>query len=185
MPLLYEPGFEALYDDLAREVLSGTSLTTAQPGSITRAICSALAKVTDRAYSHFNVGMAKAFVERSSGKFLDMWGIVLGTPRQEPRPARATAESQICKFFVETGTFGDINGAANISVTKGTILSTKPNEGGTRFTVAITTILPSSSSTTYIPVISEGSGTRNNLAARSLIYHNFTNYLDNEGRIQA
>lgn len=110
----------------------------------------------------------------------EQWG---AAPRKEATFATVTrSERNILWTVTGGGTFGSINGGADIVLTANTIVFTNPNsnEFGETIQYVTTTsvMLPGGSSLAYTPVRAVVSGNRSNVGAGVLQNHNFTNYTD-------
>jgi uncharacterized phage protein gp47/JayE len=84
-------------------------------------------------------------------------------------------------FYVDGGTFGDINAGQNIVISAGTLISSEQIGSQDRnradYRVTAETVLPSTSSLAYVPARAVTAGPSQNVGERTLVYHNFTNYI--------
>ena len=116
------------------------------------------------------------------GDQLDAIGTSKGVPRREATFASASRVESNVAFFVETGTFGSINGGADIIIPSGTTVFSDPlsNELGSVIeyeTVGVHVLL-SIDSIAFISVKAKHSGTSSNVGQHVLRSHSFTQYID-------
>jgi uncharacterized phage protein gp47/JayE len=105
---------------------------------------------------------------------------MLGVQRITPTTSRADSDSQIIRFYVSSGTFGDINNGNDIGpISQGTILSTEPYSTGIKYRTLEQYILPKDQSVFWIAAEAMAPGESYRVGSGSLIYHSFTNYTDN------
>lgn len=176
-PLLAESK-DKILGDLLVDVVDNTNITKVSVGSKTRVIIEALSGKLGQMYRKFDLNLAQAFLVGAEGKYLDFFGMMMGVSRIGQEAAQVTPEERNVKFYVQSGTFGDINGGSSIVLTSGTIVSTGQAGSGVIYTVPYNVILSSSDSETYVPVRAARAGTASNVGARQLIYHNFIDYDD-------
>jgi len=105
-----------------------------------------------------------------------------GVPRLEASFASCDSSEQSFAFFVESGTFGDINLALIINIPAGTLIYSQANgnELGTRIEYRLTEpmVLDIGSSIAYGSVRATNAGADSNIGTGVLRGHNFTNYND-------
>lgn len=158
--------------------LSTTSnITNFSPGSITRALLSTVNKQTEKAYATFDINFARAFLSGAAGKYIDFLGDIVGLSRLGSTRNSSVAAEKNIKFFVETGTFGDINNNQSISIPPNTQIKTHKDSPISYITTS-TNILLADASEAFISVSSISTGQRSNVAENTLKYHNFTGYVD-------
>ena len=112
----------------------------------------------------------------AEGQFLDYFGDMLGVPRAPAVRAGASAADQLIRFYVETGTFGDINSNTDIFIPSGTFVSTGINNSGTVYRVSVGTFLNRLSAEQWISVEATADGSTSNVGTNTLTFHDFTNY---------
>lgn len=180
MPL-FTRSLQELTTASLEELSTNTNITKFTPGGKARAILDAVNKRIEEAYETFDINLARAFVSASPGQFLDLIGELLGVSRENSRSASVGSDIEVIRFFVNTGTFGDINNGANINVPTGTILSTGPNNTGVLFKTTESVILLASQSSQFIAAEASSPGETSNVGKNTLKFHSFTqyaNYLD-------
>lgn len=177
MPLFAESQ-EKIYGDIMFDMVNNTVISRSSPGAKMRALVEAVSLKMGSMYSQFDLNFVQAFLDGAEGRFLNFIGDMMNVPRLGEEPARVTAADQNIRFFVDVGTFGDINGGSSILLTGGTIVSTGSGGSGIRYRVTVDTILAASLSEAYVSVEAVRSGSSPNVAAKQLIYHDFNNYTD-------
>jgi uncharacterized phage protein gp47/JayE len=177
MPLFAESK-EKIFGDLLIEIIEGTSLTKTSVGSKTRAISEALAGKLGQMYRRFDTNMVQAYLVGAEGKFLDFIGDMMGVERLGQEASTVAASERILKFYVDSGTFGDIHGGNSILLTSGTNVGTAAAGTGITYTIPYNIILTSSLSEVYVAAEAVRPGTFSNVGARQLTYHDFTDYAD-------
>lgn len=177
MPL-FARNLSELTADTLNELSHSTNITKLSPGSKARALLDAVNKRVEEAYQTFDLNLTKAFVSSAPGQFLDLIGELLGVTRTSGVAASVSEEMEVVKFYVDSGTFGDINNGNNITIDTGTILSTLPNGTGVLYRVTSTVVLLATDDETFIPVESTNTGVVGNIGANALTYHTFTGYTD-------
>lgn len=117
---------------------------------------------------------------RAKGEFLDRIGRTLGLDRFNATHAASNKNEQNIAFFVESGTFGDINGASPIAIPSGTIIFSNQNQNELNTVVEYETtesvVLAPSGAIAFVSVRAKISGSQYNIGEGVLSNHNFTNY---------
>jgi uncharacterized phage protein gp47/JayE len=170
--------FQELMTDSISDLSTNTTITRFAPGAIARSLLEATNQRLSEAYEIFDVNMAQAFVSAATGQWLDYIGILLGVTRIPPQAARVDSDTRVMKFYVQSGTFGDINGGQDIYLPANVMLSTLPFNSGITYRTTVATILPQDSSYAWVSIEANGTGTVSNLGSDSLTNHEFIGYLD-------
>lgn len=118
----------------------------------------------------------------ATGKALADIGQRLGEPPIRPLHARVDVTERNIAFYVESGTFGTINGASNIVLPANTRIFTEPNSNELNTSIEYTLIqsytLLASESLQYVSARAVNIGTPSNVGELVLRQHNVTNYSD-------
>lgn len=118
----------------------------------------------------------------ADGKDLDALLEAKTLSRLEPTFAKTNASEQNMLFYVDSGTFGDINSGNDIPLPKGTIVYSAPdtNELGKtiQYSLLNDTTFLSTASIHYVSVEAKRSGATSNVGRGVLNRHNFTTYTD-------
>lgn len=162
------------------QMMSESSITQMAPGSKARAIIEALGTVIGDVSSDLALGTLSTFLPNASGPTLDLVADTFGIQRLSEIPATIVASDQNLKYYVRTGTFGNINGGAAITIPAGTEIKIGGSSGQTDalFIQKDSITLPSSASEYYFSADQLGKVLSRGVGPSSLTRHNFTGYLD-------
>lgn len=113
---------------------------------------------------------------------LEAIGDRLGVPRRKAAQAFSDKSEQNFMFYVDTGTFGDINSGFDIATTAGTTVYSAANANELNktinFVLTENITLPAASTLAFASVKAVEFGSSNNVGAVTVRNHNFTNYTD-------
>lgn len=112
-----------------QELANNSNITQLTPGGKMRFFLETTFKEQGAQYRDFDNNILQSFIRYSRGKFLDFWGDTLARPRRESSFAESSTEDQNFMFYVNSGSFGDINSNADFTIPAGTVVSTVPFEG--------------------------------------------------------
>lgn len=120
-------------------------------------------------------------LSNATGENLD--SLVFETYRLTRMPASFSKTSyrhSNLHFYVEQGTFGDINGGISITIPEGTLVSTKNTfeDNTIIYEIADTYELGADENYVYCSAVALNPGSYANVSTNSLNYHSFTNYSD-------
>lgn len=178
MPI-YGQNLQELTVRALEELSLNTNITRMGPGSKARALLDSVNKRIEEAYDIFDVNLARGFVSSAPGQYLDLIGDLLALPRLSSIAAFVESDVQVVKFYVDTGsTFGDINGGADITLFRGTIVSTETENGGITFRLAADLTASSASNAAWASVEATIPGEASNVGSYALVYHDFVGYTD-------
>lgn len=176
------PLFARSYNDLLGDAIlnltTNSRINRISPGAKARAILEATNRNIAQAYQTFDINLARSLLSGASGTYIDLIGELVNVPRLGTATSQASASSQVVKFYVDSGTFGGINGAASIVIPAGTLIATQGNNSGIVYRMPTGITLTNSLSELFISVEAVSPGEFANVGAGSLIFHNFTNYVD-------
>jgi uncharacterized phage protein gp47/JayE len=177
MPLFAEKE-ENILGDILFDIVDSSNVTRSSRGSKMRALAQAVSKKMGRMYSVFDLNIGQAFLDGAEGKFLNFIGDMMAVPRLGEDNANIGSLDENIRFFVDIGTFGDINGGSPILIPAGTIISTATAGGGVRYRTLVNTILSPTDSEAFIAAEAVKTGSSSNIGANQLIFHTFTGYSD-------
>ncbi len=124
-------------------------------------------------------------ISQASGDQLDRIGLSRGLPRLVESFATVARSEMSLAFYVATGTFGDVNGGASITVPKGTRVTSSAlqNDLAKVITYVLTEdcLCLNTETVAYASARAEASGSEFNVGASVLRSHDFSNYLDKTG----
>lgn len=115
---------------------------------------------------------------------LDAIGEAVGVPRLSPTPAIVWSYERSLVFYVNSGTFGDLNGGADIVVPADTIVGTVPDEQGrsrVQYRLFSPLTLPADASTAYATAQAVTLGASHNVDRGALTYMEFADYASGTG----
>lgn len=167
-----------IYSDVMKDILNHTNISRTSPGSKMRALVEAIARKQGRMWSQFDLNMTQAFIDGAEGKFLSYIGDMYGVTRLGEEPASVSPIDRLVRYYVDVGTFGDINSSSGILIPTGTIISTQDGGKGILYKVVLSTVLAAGDTEAYIACQSVRGGTVANVGAKVLLYHDFTDYSD-------
>ncbi len=176
MPLIFERTREEIQADIISELTSNTNITRLTPGSKAKTLVQLFSTKLNRAYQDFDVNFLKSFLPFAQGRFLDYIGDMVNVPRLGALTSSTTAASQLVKFYVESGTFGDLNSGASIFIPAGTQISTLPNNDGIIYRLIEGVVLSATSSEQFVSVEAIKDGSVSNLGPDALKFTTFNNY---------
>jgi len=179
MPL-FARTFNELVGQSLQDLATGTNVTKLSAGGKARAMLESLNKRLEEVYETFDLNLARAFVSSAPGQYLDLIGQLLGVDRDSPRSANADTDIESIKFYVESGTFGDINGGGDIYVPINTYITTGIGGTGTIYRLKAGVVLGSDSDSAWASVEATVPGSGANIGSGSLTYHTFEGYTDYE-----
>jgi uncharacterized phage protein gp47/JayE len=171
-------GIREILEDALQLLQENTNITRLSPGGKARAILDAVSQLLDETYQEFDINLARSFISGATGQFLDLFGVLLGEPRLVSEAAIVDEEMQVVRFYVESGNFGNINGGSDISIPRGTIISSRPDNGGVTYRLASSILAESTQSSKWASVEATSPGAGSNVGREVLEYHNFTEYTD-------
>jgi len=175
---LFGRSYTEIVTDTLSDLANNTNVTRITPGGKARAILDAVAKRLEEQYDLFDLNLARAFVSSAQGEYLNLIGTLVGASRLSSEAANVDSELQVVKFYVDSGTFGDLNGGNSFQISAGTIISTKANNNGILYRVTVPATAQEGASQVWVSVEANAPGEDSNLGTGSLVYHNFVGYTD-------
>ena len=177
MPLFAETE-QKIFGDILFDVVNNTVITRTSPGAKMKSLVDAVSKKMGQMYTRFDLNISQAFLNGAKGKYLDFIGSMLNLPRLGESRAVVAIKDRNMRFYVEIGTFGDINGGSSILLPAGTIVSSDVAASGNIYKLLVSVVLSASASEAFVPAEALRSGTQGNLGKNALRFHNFNNYVD-------
>lgn len=163
-----------------------TGLTRFEEGSKVRSLLDSIMSAFDQLELRISEDALRTNPLSSSGIYQDAWMDFLGTTKKQSTKAMVRADQKIVRVYVETGTFGDINGGQDIIWEPRQVSFTALNRlfsQGSFEEISVLyfnseyTILPAGESELWIGIEAEGFGEVYRVEANQLQDHNFTEYL--------
>lgn len=182
MTSLISKSASQLQAEMSANLLSNTNINELSPGSKAKALLDMVAKLCSGTIQDVNFNIANSFLPTAQGQFLDVIGSAYGINRIVP-DRTVLSESLVVRFYVEDGTFGDINSNNNIVIPKNTLITN--SNGGTVFKTLKQETLLSTDSEKFITVQSNSPNRLGFIAKNSLNTHSFTSYTEgNQGTLK-
>lgn len=184
------PFFQKTKDEIVTNGLNAldtnTNITQMTPGGKARFFMESTGIEQSNQSALFDANILQPYIQFAENKFLDFFGDMLDLPRLEATHAESTDDNFI--FYVDTGTFGDLNNNNNFTIPAGTIIQTTAYDGeiftpglSTQQVVTYTTLEPavceSDSSFVSVSIRSNQEGKASSVSRDTLKTHNFTNYI--------
>jgi uncharacterized phage protein gp47/JayE len=171
-----------LVREMKDKVSARTAITSFERDSKTRVLFDLVADQFLAERSDSIAAFRANTLDGASGNNLVIYGDDRGIPKRMPTYAESNVFERNFAFYVQSGTFGDINGGADLTVSAGTILYSSPNENQqgavVKYEVTETTVCGASSAIQYIGARAVEPGIRGNVGAGVIRHHEFTNYVD-------
>lgn len=172
--------FDALLQESLTALASQTNISQLGPGSKARALLEIVNARLAGAYQYLDQQLANCFLGTAQGIYLDLLGDLLACPRREATYARADAGEKNVYFYVEQGTFGDLNNQQDILVPAGTLLHTvSPDGDPTRqvdYRVTEDTVLPAAANRVFLSAEAVLPGQQGAVGSNMLRSHSLAAY---------
>lgn len=172
--------YNNLFNEVANNLAQRTGISNFGADSKAFSLLSTFITENKNLVDNTNQLMSSLHLQEAIGDDLDSIGEMVGVQRQKATKAYSNAVDKSVQFFVETGTFGDINDGSSISIPVGTLifLEEKDSSSGKRIEYRVTTAttLAFGESVHYMSVQAIESGSKSNVSALGLSKHNFTDY---------
>jgi uncharacterized phage protein gp47/JayE len=171
---------ESIINRAVNDLLAQSSISQLAPGSKARAIVEAIGNVVGDVAADISLGLLNSLLPNATGSALDAYAEMVGIQRLPEIPARVTVADQNLKYYVRTGTFGDINNGSDITIPAGTEIRLANDRGfnETIFVQRNTVVLPAASSEYYFAGDQLGMIQSRGIGPNALTRHNFTGYSD-------
>jgi len=189
------PFFSRSYDDMVADGLQHlkqySNITQLVPGAKARLLLDAVYKEQANQYTLFDENLANAYIRWAEGRFLDFFGDMLNIPRYNATNATADTDGNNFCFYVDSGTFGDINSGLDFIVSSGSVISTADIELETptygyvysedqqtkiEFDLLTDVICSADQSLAYGNIRARVEGSVSDVPRSVLTVHNFSNY---------
>jgi uncharacterized phage protein gp47/JayE len=176
--MLFAKSLQDLIVPALEDLAQNTRLTRLSPGGKARALLESVNKRLSEGYEVFDLALARAFVTSAPGQYLELIGALLGVHKQSASAASVSSDVEVLKWYVDSGTFGNINNNANIEIGQGEIISTGTGNSGILYRTLESVILPASSNSVWFSAEAVAPGEDSSVGSNELIYHSFIDYID-------
>lgn len=179
--MIQSPKTLAGYESDLLGALTDTGITQTSPGGKARAFTDAVANEMSILDMNTYSNIGQTILAYATGVNLDFVGSIFGVTRL----ARTDSSDDITadnaegnfNFYVLTGNFGNINNGNDITVPRGTIISTS-TVSGPSYTLDTDVTLSSTDSVAYFSATAVQTGSSGNAAASVFTKLSFSNYAD-------
>lgn len=164
----------------AQEVLAAlqaTGITNTTPGGKARALADILADKMGELETRQFITATQNLLPYATGDALDAIADIYGEARISSQDASSNVADGNFEFFVQSGTFGDINAGSDIIIPAGTRIFTAADNGPI-YTVDSQVTLPAAQSSVTFSASSLLIGSAGNVSSDTFNRHSFTNYAE-------
>ncbi len=182
----FERTEEEIINNSLQTLSTQTNITQMAPASKTRFLLSTFAKEQGSQHQIFDENLMQIFIKYADSRFLGFLGDMLNLPRREASHAYATDDNFM--WYVNSGTFGDINNGNDFTILAGEVVSTTPFEEAVvtpgletqpviEYVTTEDAICAADQSFVYCSVKASVEGQNSDLPRSVLNKHEVTNYL--------
>jgi uncharacterized phage protein gp47/JayE len=177
--IIYNDKYDELVSAALDELRASTDITQLTPGAKARSLIEIIMRELGTAYHVFSTDLLQAFVRNASGDNLDMIAELMGERRLRANRNTVPSNMQIQKFYVASGTFGDIH-STDITLPAGTEISTRSLSGEevTTYVLIEDLVCSSAASEAYASIGALEFGPVSNVGEGTLTVHDFEQYDD-------
>ncbi len=178
--MAYSKTYETLIQESLNNLSANTNITQLVPGSKARSLLENFNFRLGQAYKYLDNTIVNQFLSSASGNYLDLMGDLINCPRLNATFSYSTVGAVNVYFYVNSGSFGDLNNGNNITVPAGTLISTSPP--GTdptqiiSYRVSTDIVLNAQDTKQYVPVEALQFGTFGAVGSNTLVNHSLANY---------
>lgn len=169
-----------LFNQAAKKLANRTGISNYGASGKASAIINTFLDDDRRKVAAINDVFESIKLASATGDDLDAIGEFLGVFRLTATRAVTKSIDKNMEFYVESGTFGDINNGSNFTIPANTIvfLESKDADSGRKIEYRTTSsiVCTASASSVYFPAEAIEPGTLSNVAALALNKHSFTSY---------
>lgn len=180
MVIMYDNKYDELIATAISELRATTNISQLAPGAKARALLEITMRELGTMYNTFSTDMLQAFVKYATGEHLDLIAELVGLTRLQANRNAAPANVKTQKFYVESGTFGNINDGT-FTIPVGTLIRTATDVAGAApiyYRVSEACVCTSTLSEVYASVQALEFGQIANVGEGTLVLHNFEIYDD-------
>jgi uncharacterized phage protein gp47/JayE len=164
------------------DLASNSAIANLSPGSKARLVVEAVGEVIGAVATDLSLGMINTVLPNATGATLDLIADMVGIQRLPEIRARVETSDQNFKYYVKTGTFGDINSGNAFTIPAGTEIRTGSQRGRADATMiqraAVT--LPAGDSEAFFSADQIGQVRLRGIAAGALSRHDYIGYTDSD-----
>jgi hypothetical protein len=154
--------------------LATTGVKQLSPGGKARAFFDIVADMIGRSEQAQFYNISQTLLPYATGDSLDAIGQIYGVTRIPRQDGQVMAQDQNFKFYVRSGSFGDINSGNDIYIPAGVRIATLDDDGPVYVTSPF--LLLASDAMAYFTAKAVSPGSKGAAPSQVFIRHNFTNY---------
>lgn len=176
---------ETTINDSLQKLNDYTNLTFLSPGSKVRSIIEILGEELGIEAEKLDSNVGAPLIRKAKGVMLDFLGEMYGLQRKMEQKAELFSEEENFVLYTLAPSFGDINAGEDIIIGVGQINVYNTLDKGPAQIVYTNTeriILPRNQNKIYFSATAREAGAKSNTGARTLNFHDFTNYADSLNR---
>jgi uncharacterized phage protein gp47/JayE len=162
--MIFRKDYGTLVNKSLQQLLAKSRITNQTVGGIARSIIEVINLNISEYYDILDINTAMGFLSTAEGYFLDLIGDLLNVKRIPASSASVSDSDMVQKFYVSTGSLGDVIGSYFIP--SGTQVSTE--DGTIVYTVTSDTSFSPSSTFIYAPIIALETGSNYNVGVNVL-----------------
>lgn len=160
-------------------ILQSTGILNTSPGGKARALADIIADRMGDLETRQFVTVSQNLIPYATDTALDALGAIFGITRLPASDSSSPSTDGNFEFFVNSGTFGDINSGNDIIIPAGTRIFTAASNGPI-YTVDIQTTLPKASSSAFVSASSLTTGSSGNASSGVFNRTSFSNYTQSD-----
>lgn len=176
---------EEIVKDSLEKLRNNTRVTQLAPGGKVRFILETFGAEQADQNLLFDSNLLQPFIKYCDGRFLDYFGDMLNMPRYEATHGTTVGDNFF--FYVDSGSFGDINGGSGFLIPSGTIINNPileeqaitpgiEQQPQVTFTTTASVSCPSDGAFVYVSLRATAEGSESSVPRNVLTEHNFTGY---------
>jgi len=168
MPLFTQSENDILADILIT-AMRNTGVTTSSPGSKLRSVLEAIAVKLGTVSNQFEQNILQSYLDGAQGQYLDYIGQMMGIKRLGATPGGVDDIDKVLRFYRS-------DNSTLLTIPAGTIVSTQSGSSGVTYKTIAQVELPAGSDgyEVYVSAVSNSTGSAQNTAKDTLIYHDLT-----------
>jgi len=196
--------YEKMVSTGLQQLRTNTVVSQMAPGSKARFFLETVMREQAEQHRHFDNNLMQAFVRWAEGRFLDFFGDIMHVARLQPTTASVDVDHANFMFYVDSGTFGDLNNGMDFVIPSGTEISTadfdvEPTRTAESTDTSATTneiqkityttqsdvICAANRSYVYAPIKAQIEGRASDVSRNALLKHDYAGYaLGNRGLLK-
>lgn len=171
--MIKKKSYEELLASALGYLQAHSDISMTAPGSVTRTLVESVVNEIVGVYNTTDTALKMAYVSTSGGFFLDLLGEMVGVTRRTENYAYVRATDRNIRFYVNTGTLGDLipksGDPTKCQVPDGTTIESA--DGNVVFVVDADHEAPASATEIWVTARAQTVGTASNMGTGTLVTH--------------